>query len=161
MYVHFMWVSGPNPMYVSGPVDMSHWTPATEISPSSSNRPVLHHIDREHLVVKVSLAHYCANYSNFTYRQAELHVLGNFWKLGKVFQNLGTFCFWANFYKFWAKMKIFWANYKKYSFLYCTACLHLKRTSERRVHCKNSSKKSTCDFFNWISFAICTSHLTF
>ena len=97
----------------------------------------------------------------FLETEAGLHVLGNFWKLGKFFQNLGTFCFWANFSKFWAKMKIFWAKFRNWSFLYCTACLHLERTSERRVHCENSSKKSTCDFFHCISFAICTSRLTF
>ena len=42
---------------------------------------------------------------------AGLHVLGNFWKLGKFFKNLGTFRFWANFSKNWAKMNISWANF--------------------------------------------------
>ena len=37
-------------MYVSGPVEMSHWTPATEISPSSSTLPVLRDTDNIHLV---------------------------------------------------------------------------------------------------------------
>ena len=47
---------------------------------------------------------------------AGLHVLGNFWKLGKFFQNLGTFCFWANVSKNWAKMNIFWANFFSHTF---------------------------------------------
>ena len=36
---------------------------------------------------------------------AGVHVLDNFSKLGKFFQNLGTFCFWANFSKFWANFR--------------------------------------------------------
>ena len=50
------------------------------------------------------------NVVNLCLSLAGLHVLGNFWKLGKIFKNLGTFCFWTNFSKNWAKMNIFWAN---------------------------------------------------
>ena len=44
--LHFMCVSGPNPMYVSCPIEMSHCTPAMEISPSNSTFPVLQRKER-------------------------------------------------------------------------------------------------------------------